>query len=185
MRILLAVLSAVVLLVYPFAVYFGIDRYGLSVVALLIIVALIVRLFTFRENQLKELKYVIQVSAITGIVLAGFGLLFRQYGWLTFYPVIVNLCMLAIFANSLRQPQTIVERLARLQEPALPESGVKYTRKVTIVWCFFFIFNGSIALYTCYQPLEVWTLYNGLISYILAGCLFVTEWITRQLIRKD
>lgn len=185
MRQLLTILSALVLLAYPFAVYFGIDRYGLSMVGIVLIAALGMRLLSVQRSQLQELKYVAQVSAITGISLVGFGMLFKQHGWLTFYPVIVNLCMLVVFASSLKQPQTIIERLARLQEPDLPPSGVIYTRKVTKVWCLFFIFNGLFALYTCFQPLEFWTLYNGLISYILAGSLFAIEWVIRQFIRKD
>ena len=40
MRQLLTILSAVVLLAYPFAVYFGIEKYGLSLVGLLLIAAL-------------------------------------------------------------------------------------------------------------------------------------------------
>ena len=93
--------------------------------------------------------------------------------------------MLAVFASSLWQPQTIIERLARLQEPELPQSGIDYTRKVTKVWCLFFVINGSIALYTCFQPLEIWTLYNGLLSYVFAGLLFAGEWVVRQRIRQS
>ncbi|KJY81971.1 DNA gyrase subunit B [Vibrio galatheae] len=185
MRQLLTVLSAVVLFAYPFAVYFGIDKYGLSMVGILLFAAMGVRLLSVQRTQLQELKYVARITAITGMSLVGLGILFKQHGWLTFYPVIVNLCMLVVFASSLKQPQTIIERLARLQEPNLPPSGVNYTRKITVVWCLFFIFNGLAALYTCFQPLKVWTLYNGLISYLLAGSLFAIEWVARQFIRKD
>ncbi|NOH78744.1 DNA gyrase subunit B [Vibrio sp. RE86] len=185
MRQLLTVLSAVVLLAYPFAIFFGIERYGLSLVGVLLILALGVRLLSVQRTQLKELKYVAQVSAITGITLVSLGVLFKQHGWLTFYPVIVNVCMFAVFAASFKQPQTIIERLARLQEPNLPQSGVLYTRKVTAIWCVFFVLNGSFALYTCFHSLELWTLYNGLISYLLAGCLFAGEWIVRQFVRKE
>lgn len=185
MRQLLTALSAVVLLAYPFAVYFGIDKFGLSWVGIFLIAALGGRLLFVQRSKLKELKQVAQISAITGITLVGLGIVFKQHGWLTFYPVVVNVCMLILFASSLNQSQTIIERLARLQEPELPESGVRYTRKVTKVWCGFFVLNGLIALYTCFQPLELWTLYNGLISYLLAGSLFAGEWIVRQFVRKD
>lgn len=185
MRQLLTILSAVVLLAYPFAVYFGIEKYGFSLVGILLIAALGVRLLSVRRSQLKELKYVAQISAVTGISLVGLGMLFKQHGWLTFYPVVVNLCMLIVFASSFRQPQTIIERLARLQEPDLPPSGIRYTRKVTAVWCGFFTLNGLFALYTCFHSIELWTLYNGLISYLLAGSLFAIEWVVRQFIRKE
>ncbi|EXJ46560.1 putative dNA gyrase subunit B [Vibrio parahaemolyticus VPTS-2010_2] len=93
--------------------------------------------------------------------------------------------MLCVFAFSLKQPQSIIERLARLQEPELPPSGVAYTRKVTMVWCVFFVLNAAFALYTCFLPVKIWTLYNGLISYLLAGSLFAGEWIVRQFVRKE
>lgn len=185
MRQLLTVLSAVVLLAYPFAVYFGIEQYGLSTVGILLIAALGIRLISVQRSQLNELKSVARLSALIGISLVSLGVLFKQHGWLTFYPVVVNLCMLLVFASSLKQPQTIIERLARLQHPDLPASGIAYTRKVTQVWCVFFTFNGLFALYTCFHSLELWTLYNGLISYLLAGSLFVIEWVVRQFVTKE
>ncbi len=185
MRALLTALSAIVLLAYPFAVYFGIDKFGLSVMGILLAVLFVLRIFTASKTKLKEFKQVAVVSGVIGITLITLGVLFRSKGWLLFYPVAVNASMLLVFASSLKQPQTIIERLARLQEPNLPQSGVEYTRKVTQVWCLFFLFNGLTALYTCFLPMEIWTLYNGLISYILIGTLFAVEWIVRQFIRKD
>ncbi|EGQ7851964.1 COG4648 family protein [Vibrio vulnificus] len=185
MRTLLTVLSAIVLLTYPFAVYFGIDKLGLEVVALLLGIVFLLRIFSGHQAKLKEFKQLAVISGVIGVVLVTLGAIFKQQGWLTFYPVVVNLAMLTLFASSLTQPQTIIERLARLQEPELPESGVRYTRTVTKVWCWFFLINASIALYTCFQPLQVWTLYNGFISYLAAGSLFAGEWIVRQFVRKD
>ncbi|WP_047513081.1 hypothetical protein [Vibrio harveyi] len=185
MRQLLTVLSAIVLFAYPFAVYFGIDRFGLNLVGGLLVAALLLRLLAANKTPLKEFKFLAITTGVVGIVLVTLGVVFKQHGWLKFYPVVVNLCMLGVFSLSLKQPQTIIERLARLQEPELPQSGVIYTRKVTIVWCGFFILNASVALYTCFQPIEIWTLYNGLISYLLAGSLLAGEWIVRQFVRKE
>ena len=67
---------------------------------------------------------------------------------------------------------SLIERLARLQHPDLPPEGVIYTRRVTQVWCGFFIVNGIIALATApCSSFEVWSLYNSLIGYILMGIL--------------
>ncbi|MCV5372773.1 hypothetical protein OFD18_31790, partial [Escherichia coli] len=60
-----------------------------------------------------------------------------------------------------------------------------YTRKVTMVWYAFFTLNAAVALYTCFLPVKIWTLYHGLISYLLAGGLFAGEWIVRQFVRKE
>ncbi|ADT86697.1 hypothetical protein [Vibrio furnissii] len=184
MRQLLTALSAIVLLAYPFAVYYGIDKFGLSVIGLLLAVMFALRIITANRTKLKEFKQLAAMSGLIGITLIVLGMVFRQEGWLMFYPVAVNACMLVFFAASLKQPQTLIERLARLHEPDLPESGVRYTRKVTQVWCLFFLFNAIIALYTCFLPMEIWTLYNGLISYCLAGALFAIEWLVRRAVRQ-
>ena len=93
--------------------------------------------------------------------------------------------MLAVFGYSLFHPPSVVERLARLQEPDLPPSGVAYTRQVTKVWCVFFVLNGVAAAFTAlYCSDAVWALYNGLIAYVLMGCLMGIEWCVRQQVRR-
>lgn len=104
---------------------------------------------------------------------------------LRFYPVLVSVSLLLIFAASLYLPPPIIERLARLQHPQLPPEGVVYTRKVTVVWCVFFLLNGCVALYTAlYSSMEHWTLYNGLVSYVLMGMLMAVEYGVRILTQK-
>ena len=79
----------------------------------------------------------------------------------------------------------IVERLARLREPNLPEAGVRYTYLVTLIWCAFFIINGSVALFTALNgDMTLWTTWNGMVSYLLMGTLMVGEWLVRQLVIK-
>ncbi|VCU71369.1 hypothetical protein PIGHUM_03452 [Pigmentiphaga humi] len=92
------------------------------------------------------------------------------------YPVLVSLFMLAIFGGSLRYGPPVIERLARLREPELPEQGVRYTRRVTQVWCVFFLLNAGVAAaLALWAPWSWWTLYTGGISYALIGALLVGE----------
>jgi uncharacterized membrane protein len=50
----------------------------------------------------------------------------------------------------------------------------------------FFAFNGSMsAALTLWAPLSWWTLYNGMISYVLLGILFGGEWLVRQRLRRS
>jgi len=61
---------------------------------------------------------------------------------------------------------------------------VAYTRRVTQVWCGFFVLNGSVALVTALWASDAtWALYNGLISYCLMGCLFAGEWLVRRKVK--
>ena len=112
-------------------------------------------------------------------------LLMRSSASLLYYPVLVNAVFLLAFAISLFQSQTLVERLARRLDPALPPEGVRYTRKVTLAWCVFFVANGSIAWWTTTQSMSIWALYNGLIAYVAMGAMFGGEWlIRRRMVRR-
>ncbi len=73
------------------------------------------------------------------------------------------------------------EQPARVSDPDFPEHAVAYTRKVTMVWCAFFVFNGSMALSTVlFGDLAIWAFYNGFVSYALMALLFAGEYLLRQ-----
>ena len=58
--------------------------------------------------------------------------------------------------------------------------AIAYTRRVTQIWCVFFVINGSIALGTALWASEaIWSLYTGVIAYVLMGILFVGEFLFR------
>lgn len=107
------------------------------------------------------------------------------------YPVAVNLSLLALFSFSLLSPPTAVFRLATLQDKSLREAGPerdkaeRYCRKVTIVWCCFFALNAGISLCTAlFASAIVWSVYNGFVSYVLMGALFLGEMIARRRVMR-
>jgi uncharacterized membrane protein len=104
---------------------------------------------------------------------------------LKLYPVLVNAALLAVFGYSLLAPPSMVERFARLREPALAPAAVIYTRRVTQVWCVFFIFNGALALGTAlWASQALWSLYTGVVSYLLMGILFGAEYLVRRRFKR-
>ncbi|HCQ3818278.1 TPA: hypothetical protein OKD99_004577, partial [Escherichia coli] len=59
------------------------------------------------------------------------------------------------------------------------------TRRVTQIWCGFFIINGGIALFTAlYADMSLWTAWNGMIAYLLMGTLMAGEWLVRRQVMK-
>ncbi len=174
MSFTLNALIGLLTLLYPAAVYFGIQRVEPRWVALLLCAVLLLRLFFVANRPARPLL-------IAGVAYAAFAFWSNQSITLRFYPLVVNAVMLMIFSASLFYPPTVIERLARLQTPDLPSQGVVYTRRVTQVWCVFFLLNGGIALATAvYASIEVWSLYNGLIAYLLMGLLFAGEYLFRR-----
>jgi len=179
-------LTGILLLAWPFLIWFGLTHNSLHWLLPLMALLLFLR-FRQTRRQAGPLRLVTQIVAVTGIALCLVSYLLKAHQLLLFYPVGVNLIMLALFGGSLWSAAPIVERLARLREPDLPEAGVRYTRRVTQVWCCFFIINGSIALFTALSgDMSLWTAWNGIISYLLMGMLMAGEWLVRQrMIKRD
>ncbi|HGH4678242.1 TPA: hypothetical protein ACJIWR_002951 [Enterobacter bugandensis] len=177
-------LTGLMLLAWPFLIGFGLTHNSLPWLLPVMALLLLLRLRQARRNT-GPMRYVVQCVALAGIALCAASYLLKTHQWLLFYPVVVNLVMLAVFGGSLWTAMPLVERLARLREPNLPPEGVRYTRRVTLVWCGFFIGNGAMALYTVlHGDMHLWTLWNGMVAYILMGTLMAAEWLVRQRVIK-
>ncbi len=161
-------------LAYPLAVYAGMARYGTRALAGLLMAMALLRALQSRNAQWLAVAAGAAVLALAAWY-SGDGLPLKLY------PALVNAVLLLVFATSLWSPPSAVERIARLREPDLPPAGVAYTRRVTQVWCGFFLLNGAIAVATALWASDrTWALYNGLIAYVLIGLLFAGEWLVRR-----
>ncbi|MCK4840963.1 MAG: hypothetical protein KAT04_03660 [Methylococcales bacterium] len=162
-------------LLYPLAVYFSIQYIEPWHIATMLLALLFIRLIT-SQTSLKWNRVLLWLA----ISYCGLAIWNNDLITLRFYPVLISLGLFIIFFSSLFYPPPIIERFARLQHPELPEQGVIYTRKVTQIWCAFFVFNGSIAMVTAvWCSFEWWSLYNGFISYLLMGTVMGIEYLVR------
>ncbi|WP_248805704.1 hypothetical protein [Pseudomonas sp. MWU13-2100] len=165
-------------LLYPFAVYFGMEHFAPWQFGLLLGGLWLARALS-GERRPGSLW-----MALSAIAFCGLLALLNSPLLLRWYPVLISAFMLGLFGLSLKFGPPMVERLARLREPQLPDVAIDYTRQVTRVWSLFFLCNGLIAAaLTLWAPLSWWMLYTGLISYGLMGLLFAIEWLVRQRVR--
>ena len=180
MRIFINGVIGLLTLLFPLAVYLGINYLEPWKLAGILMVLLVIRLaISYSDNHWSR------PLLAAGVLYCGFAIWSNNLVSLRFYPVLVNGALLAIFSWSLLSPPSLIERLARLQHPDLSPEGIIYTRRVTQVWCGFFIVNGVIALVTAlWSSFEVWSLYNGLIAYLLMGILMGGEYVVRMKTRK-
>lgn len=179
---LLGILLGLLLVLYPLLVYVGIQQLGPRVLAAILLAAALVRLLVAKltgQALGNSVWLLLAAAAATGLTLATGSLL-----GLKSYPVLVSGVMLAVFGFSLWRPPSMIERFARLQHSDLPAQAIPYTRKVTWVWCGFFVLNGAIATATVFASEQVWALYNGLLSYILIGLLLAGEYLVRLRVQK-
>jgi len=182
MRRLLQALAIGLLLLYPLLVFVGIQRWSPRGLALLLLLVLIVRGLTLPSAAAwRDWRW----PLLVGVSFALSALLLNNSQWLRYYPVLISLTMLVLFAGSLRWPPSIIERIARIENGgALDAREVQYTRKLTAIWCGFFLLNALIAVLTALQPsITWWAIYNGLVSYLLMGVLLFGERLFRNRLR--
>lgn len=180
MRALFHLFFIVFSIIYPFAVYFGRDVLSPIVMATILLCVLACRAWLMGWAK-PMAKLSIWVGLLVFVMTFSSG---SEKG-LLWYPVVVNLMMLLFFSYGLFYPPTVIEQFARAHDPHFSEKAVFYTRRVTQVWCVFFIVNAIVAAWTAsFSTKAIWALYNGLIAYVLMGTLFVGEWVVRYFYRR-
>jgi uncharacterized membrane protein len=170
---LLSSLAGIVSLLYPILVLLGL-RYvppGAIVIVFAGIVALRVGL-----GHRGPVELVLALAVCTALAL----LFLDARLAVLIHPVLVNLGFAVVFAQTLWSPPPMVERIARLTDADLPREAAPYLRRVTIAWLCFFIVNGAVASWTvAFGTIEQWTLYNGVVAYLLIGAMFLGEILVR------
>lgn len=171
---ILPVLTVLLTVSYPLLIWWADGRIEPRWLALLLLCAVATRLPGLKLSRAARW------SSLAALILVALAVWANALLPLKLYPVLVNLAFLLVFAFSLAQPPSMIERFARMREPNLPPSAIGYTRRVTQVWCVFFVINGSIALGTAlWASPAVWSLYTGVIAYALMGLLFAVEYWVR------
>ena len=170
----MTVLTVAVTLLYPLAIWFGHGQVEPRWLAGLLLLAAATRLPALK------LSGVARWSVAGALVLVACAIWSNLLLPLKLYPVLVNAALLAGFGYSLTTPMSAVERMARLRGDDFPPVAQAYMRTVTQVWCCFFVLNGAIAFATALWASEaVWSLYTGVVSYVLMAVLFGAEYLVR------
>jgi uncharacterized membrane protein len=177
----MAVLRILLGIAYPALIYLAVSVAQPRIVALVALLFIVARLaFTSPE---KRVGY---VRALSLPVLAVASMLAAAAVWnsptsLLLTPALVSFSLLAVFSRSLATGQPMVEKFARLQIGDPTDAEIRYCRRVTIVWCVFFLVNGLAAAWLAVAgDLEIWALYTGFLAYLLIGILFASEFTYRH-----
>ena len=186
MKIITKLIISLIFLFYPLCIYLGIKEEADSLPLIVIVISLfLLRAIVFRGSK-SPLGPALNYAGLVSIIIIIIGAGIKEYGVMKIYPVSVSFSLFIVFILSLMKNHTpVIETIARLHEKNLSDAAISYTRKVTIVWSIFFLVNGGLSIYTYFfSEIEIWTLYNGLISYLLIGLLFSIEYLIRRRIQK-
>lgn len=174
-RALAGAVVAVAGIAYPLVAYALLEQGAVRYLGVLVLAVLLLRrLLLGGDAVVTGAMFVAVALFAAGLVVSNNELLARLY------PVAVSATLLGVFGMTLRRPPSLIERLVVATGTPLDAAGVRYTRRLTAVWCAFFLANGLVSLgTTLHASREVWVLYNGLVSYLLAGTLLVGERLLR------
>lgn len=205
MKKFLKVLFYVVAAVYPVLVFSMLVVFKMPVRILsLCVVALACAFFLSAtgnrksdgKSEKKALDWRPMLSSALFLLAGILCFVFNKKIFLKLYSVVISATMLFVFGSSLFFKPNIIFRFACLGDKSIKGSSFEsqvndYCRKVTVVWCVFFILNGSISAFTALHDFgndvlndKIWSVYNGGISYILMGLLFAVEFIVRKMVDK-
>ncbi len=122
------------------------------------------------------------------LLVAGISLLLLKSDLvLRLYPLLVTFFFFCSFASSLSGESSLIYRFALLADRSIPFRGsvhaiMRYCRRVTFLWIGFFVLNFSLSLFTIvFDNKWWWAVYNGALSYVLMGVLFLGEWVVRKM----
>ncbi len=178
---IIAIALALIGFAYPVLAYYGLTHFSARYVLWILLALILARAALFlASSRLGAASVALSIAVVIGVT--GY---YAELHALRVYPVLISLVLAGIFAATLKYPPAMIERFARLRHPDLDAYGVAYTRALTKVWVAFFIGNATLAAATViWGTLEQWTIYNGIVSYVLIGILFIGEWPVRHWLRQ-
>jgi len=185
--IAVGILTGVALVAYPMFVYWAFTRWEPRYAALTLLVILapvaVMRVRKFAGDVDRSALKAMAIVPVVAFVAFGLGAALNSTGAVLAAPVAINLVLLAAFGSTLRRgSQPMIERFARLTVKDLAPAELRWCRGWTWVWCGLFVVNAvAAAVLALYAPLSWWTVYNGLVAYILMGVLFAAEYVPRKL----
>jgi len=180
-QILLLAVIAIATAVYPFVVYTGLNEYGPTVLSLILFILLFARVVL--RGDFNKPEQWLQLILVGSLCLVAAWL--KSELLLRYYPVLMSVGFAVFFAISLRTERSLVERFASIFKSDIEPHQRIYMRGLTKLWAGLLLINAVISAYSaCCVSLKIWTLYNGVIIYVVFGLFSFSEVIFRQFYRK-
>jgi uncharacterized membrane protein len=166
---------------YPLAIYFALLWFEPRWVAAVVVALILLRWRGRALGMFAGLSWLSHAVIAGSLLLSVGAAVANDETLLRLYPSGISLALLALFGLSLRTPPSLVERMARITHPDIPEEAVRWCRRWTEIWCVFFAVNAAISIWSAVAASrEVWAIYNGFIVYLAMGTLLGGEWLLRR-----
>jgi uncharacterized membrane protein len=185
MKTVLGVLSALFIVASPWVLYWTLSQHRVDVAAAALIGWVIVRtipilLSARREQQ----RAALQLPAIA-LAFAVLGWVSHNGTWLLVLPSATQGAFGLAFLRSL-SGVPLIEHFARMTTAELSPDQIAHCRSWTKIWGGYLLALAALGLGLArWAPLAVWTVYVGVVSYVLVGALFAVEYVIRKIQFRD
>jgi uncharacterized membrane protein len=185
MKTILGAISALFLIASPWVLYWTLTQHGVGVAAALLIGWVIVRtipilLAAKREQRIAAL----QLPAIA-LGFACIGWVSDNGTWLLVLPSATQGAFGLAFLRSLSSTP-LIEHFARMVKPELRPAELAHCRTWTRIWGVYLLALAALGLALArWATLTVWTVYVGIVSYVLVAVLFAIEYVIRKIRFRD
>ncbi|MGR9053438.1 MAG: hypothetical protein ACU84J_12390 [Gammaproteobacteria bacterium] len=171
-----SIVAVCLFLAYPYLVYRGISE-GLVWLA----PSIFAGIYLWQAVKARRVGIRIYKASVTvGLML---GTYFLQSFTAKVMPVFIQLMLIYFFGRTLLKAKgpSLIERFVRLEFPEFPPGVSEYCRQLTWLWTLFFAFNAvSCTVLALWGSDFWWTLFNGIIIYLMIGLLMIGEYIYRH-----
>ena len=175
-------LFPILLLTYPLVLHLGIHFGHLDLVvfylAMLLCIPLLSALFTRKRPGRWQILAAF-LSLFVLILAAG-----NEQIIVKLIPLAVNGVLLWFFASTLFSGRTpLITLFASLMREDMPPAVRVYTRRATIAWSVYFLLMFILSLLLAiYAPIELWSFFSNVLSYVLLVLMFLAEFMMRRVL---
>lgn len=122
------------------------------------------------------------VDSLALLLLVGAAAATGERVFLLLVPAWVQLALARMFWRSVRERESIFERVAFGIQPYAPDFIRPYCRKSTSAWAGFFLLNALvIAALAVFGPLAWWRGFTGFLVWLAMGALAAGDYVVRKL----
>ncbi|TMQ06419.1 MAG: hypothetical protein E6J90_46425 [Deltaproteobacteria bacterium] len=185
MKTVLGIVSTLFILASPWVLYWTLSQHEVGVAAMTLIGWVIVRsipvLLSARREQRRA---ALQLPAIA-LGFAFLGWVSDNGTWFLILPSATQATFGTAFLRSL-STTPLIEHFARMMKPELSVAEQAHCRSWTRIWGVYLLVLAATGLVLArWASLAVWTVYVGVVSYVLVGVLFAIEYFVRKIRFRD
>lgn len=185
MKSVLGAISALFVIASPWVLYWTLSQHEVGVAAAVLIGWVIVRTIPLLIAARREQRLAALQLPVIALTFACLGWISNNGTWLLVLPSATQGSFGLAFLRSLRGTP-LIEHFARMVKPELGAGELAHCRLWTKIWGGYLLVLAAIGLGLArWASLAVWTVYVGVIAYVLVGVLFAVEYVIRKIRFRD